>query len=307
MQKHGLKINRPNPSLAVATDMKVSDQKPGQLITVFRFLATTTLMFLLLTSFASAARPLYDSFDEEYLDTIKWRPGSFSTNIQSGYFEIRNGDLNMGMRTYADLGGKLGSTDEAYSNLWISKAASNKAVEIQTTLRVRTLKADRCPNSAAAKSYAEVHLRAFWFNDGTSKPRSSLGVGVGDVYTNLSISQRSVAGDPIILFANVFRVTESGVDFLYSNRLGTLNRTTRPITLRTTWDPVRKQFRFYKNVPLEGKKTLVYNYADDVKSKSRPAWSFNGKGLTLRTFPAYCGNRLIYTEANAVVEEFRVR
>ena len=255
----------------------------------------------------AAALTLYDKFDSEYLDTTKWRPGSFSDNIESGYFEVARGTLNMGMRTFADFNGTIGGSDQSWSNVWISKDRSDTAREIQVKVRIRSLSADRCERGRAPQSYAEFQQRAFWFNDGTTRPGSQFNVGLGDVYTNLSLSQSSLPNDPINIFANVFHVTENGTERIFSQWLGSLRNRNRLVILRTTWDRANTRFRFVRKIVGEGVRSTVFNYRNIVQAKSRPAWQFNGKGLTLRTFPAYCGKRQTYTEAEAVVEQVWVR
>lgn len=275
--------------------------------------AVPALLILLVSLISGASMaiagppPVYDRFNGEYLNMAKWRPGSFSTNIQTGYLEMAAGNLNMGMRTFADFDGTIGGTGASWSNLWLSRAKSNRAKTIQTTIRLKKLLAEACTRANAATSYAEFQLRAYWFNDGTTPPASTPDLGIGDVYTNLSLSQSSKPDDPIYIFANVFHVTTQGLSRVYSNSLGKLRNKNRPVTLRTTWIPDQRQIHFYKNVPGEGARKLVYNYSGQLRSRTRPAWNFNGKGLTLRTFPAYCGNKLTIAEVEAVVEEVRVR
>jgi|GEM_PF-6301913 len=279
--------------------------------TAMRSIASLILLAIVLmaihSSKAFATPPLYDRFTDEYLDTTKWRPGSFSTNIQSGYFEIARGTLNMSMRAYADSDGPIGSTDQSWSNLWLAADESLTAREIQSRIRVRQLSADACPRGNAATSFAEIQQRAFWFNDGTTRASSTDGVGVGDVYTNLSISRSSKAGDPINIFANVFHVTATGTDRIFSKWLGSVRNSTRPITLRTSWFKSRNEFHFLKYIPGESTQRTIFDYSSDVSAVARPAWRFNGKGLTLRAFPAYCARQLIYAEIDAVVEEVRVK
>lgn len=270
-------------------------------------MATAMSVLVSITSANAEPLPVYDRFNTEYLNAAKWRPGSFSTNIQSGHFEMAGGNLNMGMRTFAGFDGRVGSTDQAWSNLWLSKSRSNRARELQTTVLLRKLNADACARGNAANSFAEFQMRAFWFNDGSTPPGSTTDIGVGDVYTNLSLSQSSARNEPVNIFANVFHVTAQGTSRIYSNWLGPLRNTNRPVTLRTSWRPDDKEIHFYKNVPGEGARRLIYRYSGQLRAKTRPAWNFNGKGLTLRTFPAYCGNKVTIAEVEAIVQEVRVR